>query len=40
MTTLLGYQQGVPVFTGTNHGQEFFDDPGALKPIYQIFANL
>ena len=39
-TTLLAYRDGKLVRTGTNHGNEYIEDPEHLKFLYQIFADL
>ena len=39
-TTLLAYQNGKQVFTGTNHHNEHFDNEENLKYLFQIFSNL
>lgn len=39
-TTLLGYQNGAPVFTGTEHHHEYFFDPSAYKPLYMAYSGL
>lgn len=39
-TTLLAYHGGKQVYTGTNHGNEYFDNEENLKMLYQIFSGL
>ena len=39
-TTLVAYQDGQLVFTGTNHGGEYFEDPEAIKLLNLAFAEL
>lgn len=39
-TTLLAYQDGRKIFTGTNHGNEYIDNEENMKYIFQIFSNL
>ena len=39
-TTLLGCQNGELVFTGTNHGNEYFFDADSYKSLYLAYANL
>lgn len=39
-TTLLGYRNGEHIFTGNNHGNEYFFDPAAYKPLYMAYAGL
>ena len=39
-TTLLAYRDGKRVKTGTNHGNEYIEDPEHLKYLYQIFSDL
>jgi len=39
-TTLLGYQNGERVYTGTNHGNEYFFDSSTYKPLYMAFSGL
>ncbi len=38
--TLLGYQNGERVYTGTNHSNEYFFDPTAYKPLYMAYSAL
>lgn len=39
-TTLLAYREGTLWETGTNHGNEHFDNEENLKYLFQIFSNL
>lgn len=39
-TTLLAYRDGKLVRTGTDHGNEYIEDPEHLKFLYQIFSDL
>lgn len=39
-TTLLAYKEGEPVFTGTNHGNEYITSEADLKYLFQIFSGL
>ena len=39
-TTLLAYQQGRRVFTGTNHGNEYKNSEENMKYLYRIFSDL
>ena len=39
-TTLLAYQNGKRVLTGTNHGKEYKDSEENMKFLYSIFSNL
>lgn len=39
-TTLLAYQNGKRVLTGTNHGNEYKDSEENMKFLYSIFSNL
>jgi hypothetical protein len=39
-TTLLAYQGNQLLFTGTNHGQEYFVDEEKMKLLYLAFAEL
>lgn len=39
-TTLIGCKNGELLFRGTNHGNEYFYDPAAYKPLYMAFAGL
>ncbi len=39
-TTLLGYQDGKRVFTGTNHGNEYFYDENSYQALYLAYAGL
>lgn len=39
-TTLLAYQQGKRVFSGTNHGNEYKDNEENMKFLYSIFSGL
>lgn len=39
-TTLIGCKNGELVFTGTNHGNEYFFDPNTYKPLYMAFSGL
>ncbi len=36
-TTLLGYKDGERLFTGTNHGNEYFFDPSSYTPLYMLW---
>ncbi len=40
MTTLLAYRRGELVFTGTNHGHEYFDSSAKTKHLYLDYAIL
>lgn len=40
MTTLLAYQDGKLILTGTNHHHEYFDNKENMKYLYQIFSDL
>ena len=40
MNTLLAYQDGRRIYTGTNHGNEYIDSEENMKFLYQIFSNL
>ncbi len=40
MTTLLAYQEGRRVFTGTNHENVYIEDKQAIDQLYQIFSSL
>lgn len=39
-TTLLAYRNGVQIFTGTKHGNEYIDNEENMKFLYQTFSNL
>lgn len=39
-TTLLAYEEGELLFTGTNHENEYIENAEDMKYIYQIFSNL
>ncbi|MCI5650493.1 MAG: class II glutamine amidotransferase [Fusicatenibacter sp.] len=39
-TTLLGYKDGRQIFTGTNHGQEYIDNPKDMQFIFVDYASL
>ena len=39
-TTLLGCKNGELLYTGTNHGNEYFFDPSAYKPLYMAYSGL
>lgn len=39
-TQLLGYRDGMHVYEGQIHGNEYVDDPENYKYLYQIFADL
>ena len=39
-TTLLGYQSGELLYTGTNHGNEYFFDPSTYHPLYLAYSGL
>lgn len=39
-TTLLGYKDGVLLYTGTNHGNEYFFDPSTYQPLYMAYSGL
>lgn len=39
-TTLLAYQDGKQILSGTNHKNEFIESEENLKYLYQIFSNL
>ncbi len=39
-TTLLAYHEGSRICTGTNHGNEYFENTENLKMLYQIFSGL
>ena len=39
-TTLIGCKNGEIIFSGKNHGNEYFYDPAAYKPLYMAFAGL
>ena len=39
-TTLLCFRDGKLVKAGTNHGNEYIEDPEHLKYLYQIFSDL
>ncbi|MCH5251704.1 MAG: class II glutamine amidotransferase [Lachnospiraceae bacterium] len=39
-TTLLAYQEGKRIRTGTNHHNEYFENEENMKYIFQIFSNL
>ena len=38
--TLLGYNNGELVFTGTKHNNEYFFDPAAYNPLYMAYSGL
>ena len=40
LTTLLGFKDGEFVFTGTNHGNEYFFDQSAYEPLYLAYSGL
>ena len=40
LTTLLGFKNGELVFTGTNHGNEYFFDQSAYEPLYLAYSGL
>ena len=40
LTTLLVYQEGKRIYTGTDHGNEYFDNEENMKFIYQTFSSL
>lgn len=40
MTTLFGYKDGERLFTGTNHGNEYFFDPSTYKTLYMAYSGL
>ncbi len=40
MTTLLAYRNGELVFTGTNHGHEYFDNKAKTRHLYLDYAAL
>ena len=40
MNTLLAYQDGRRIYTGTNHGNEYIDSEENMKFLDQIFSNL
>lgn len=40
MNTLLAYQNGTLLYTGTNHGNEFFDSEEKMRLLFLDFANL
>lgn len=40
LTTLLAFQRGNLIYTGTNHKNEFFDNEENMKYLYQIFSDL
>lgn len=40
MNTLQVYQNGTLVYTGTNHGQEFFDSEEKMRLLFLDYANL
>lgn len=39
-TTLLSYQDGRQIFSGTNHGQEYKDDPQDTHLLYMDYSSL
>ena len=40
MNTLLAYQDGKLLHTGTDHGHEFFDSEEKMRLLFLDFANL
>ena len=40
MNTLLGYEKGRLLYTGTNHGNEFIDSEEKMRLLFLDFANL
>ena len=40
MNTLVAYEKGKRIYTGTNHGNEFFDSEEKMRLLFLDFANL
>ncbi len=40
LNTLLVYHEGKRIYTGTDHGNEYFDNEENTKYLYQTFSNL